>query len=140
MSTIEPPLTTTVSWIAPTGSVRSSVAAAPGAMSMLSCETVLNPPIDAVSLYLPGRRLRKTYEPFADEVVDRVPVMSAGLEISTVAPGSASLSSLNTVPVSFPSWMDWAWVDLTLTPTRRREEQTAVKEALPNCMAMLLPQ
>src|SRR5439155_15539113 len=135
VSTLEPPLITIVSWTAPTGSVRSSVATAPAPTSMLSRDTVLNPVIDAVSLYLPGGRLRKTYDPFADEVVVRVAVMSAGIEISTVAPGSASLSSLNTVPVSFPSCMDCARRLPTLPPTRKREEQIAVKEALPNCMA-----
>jgi hypothetical protein len=60
--------------------------------------------------------------------------MSEGLEISTVAPGRGTPSSLFTVPVALPSRMDCARAGPTLTPTKRREKPIAVREALPNCM------
>jgi hypothetical protein len=39
--------------------------------------------------------------------------------------------------VILPSRMDWAWTRPTLAP-RRRAKHLAVKEALPNCIAVLL--
>ncbi len=72
-------------------------------MSMLSRETCLKPSLETVILYLPTGRLRNTYVPFADVVAVCLPLMSAGLVTSRVAPGRATASSLSTVPVIFPS-------------------------------------
>ena len=139
VSTIGPSaVTVTRSSTVPTGRVRSTVKTDAAETSMFSWMTVLKASRVAVTWYLPGGRLRNTYVPLADVVADRLTARSAGLDISTAAPGRGTPSSLVTVPVTLPSRMAWARTDLTLTPTRRRERHIAVQGALPNCIAVLL--
>ena len=65
--------------------------------------TVLNPASAKVTVYVPGRRSTMLYRPSPSVTAVRTFSMSAGLEASTITPGStapdASLTSPETLPV-----------------------------------------
>jgi len=74
---------------------------------MFSCLVVLNPGSEAVKVYLPGGKFKKTKAPRAEVWVALFPPIKAELAISTVAPGSGAPSSSTTVPVTLPYSIVW---------------------------------
>jgi hypothetical protein len=127
-------VTVTSSLSDPTGRMMSSVTDASPETSMFSRTIVLNPESEVVTVYRPAGRLRNTYVPVADVVADFGPPSSAGLEISTVAPGITARSSCVTVPVSFPSWMACARAAVAHTPRKNSEQHKTAKNLLPVCV------
>src|SRR5947207_3137016 len=96
------PVTVNVSASAPTPSSALTCAVKPVVSSMPSRLTVVNPPSENVTLYTPGTRLMIRYAPLSSVVTVRVRSMSAGLDASTVTPGSTPPDASRTTPAMLP--------------------------------------
>jgi hypothetical protein len=100
------PVTVIVSWSAPTlSSIGIVIVTLPDRARSVRC-TVLNPGSDAVSEYVPGGRSMMRYCPDPSVTAVRVFSVNAGLEASTVTPGSTAPDASFTVPDNCapPAW------------------------------------
>src|SRR3954468_21628489 len=93
------PVTTTVSWRAPTLSSALIVATKVPASVMSSRRTVLKPGSEKVRLYVPPRSWLIRYWPSASVVAVRTRSIRSGLAASTVTPGSTPPDASLTTPV-----------------------------------------
>src|SRR5689334_6630392 len=101
------PVTVIVSATAPTFSSVLTVAANEPVSSMPSRLTVVNPANVNSTAYVPGRRSTIRYTPASSVTAERTFSMSAGLDASTVTPGSTAPDESLTTPVIDA----WAYAD-----------------------------
>src|SRR4051812_16003600 len=121
------PLTVTVSVTEPTFISTLIVAVNEPASSTPSRLTVLNPESENVTSYTPGRRSMMRYWPLPSVTTERVFSISAGLDTSTLTPGSTAPEESLTTPVTEP---DRPWADaVDNRPTTATANNAAVRNA-----------
>src|SRR5437773_2033382 len=99
-TTGDSPVTVTVSAMPPTLISAGMVMVWEPVSSIPSRFTVLKPGSVNVSAYVPARRSMMRYWPEPSVTAERVLSMSAGLDASTVTPGSTAPDASRTVPVT----------------------------------------
>src|SRR5688572_19364232 len=98
------PVTVTVSWTELTFMSAFTVMTPAPATSTPGRATVAKPGSVNVTEYVPGRRSMIWYWPLPSVTTDRVRSISAGLEASTVTPGSTAPDVSLTTPATDCAW------------------------------------